>query len=152
MGQRFWACHNHWKWPLPFRNWATKLLRPWLFLVNFEVQLKGLLTDTETSLMTMWVFWTSSRRVQECHFRAPWSRTNSKKWLRGFCPSIRPASKLTPPLKLCTVVYSMQYANCFKPTPLVLTDGFFVSSIWLMSSPLILTLFAPIMVNWSKCY
>ena len=80
MGQRFWACHNHWVGHSHFGTEATKLLRPWLFWANFEVH-SGLLTDTKTwwwpcEYTTLF----GPHLVQECHFRAPWSRTNSKKW------------------------------------------------------------------------
>ena len=97
MGQRFWACHNHWVGHSHFGTEATKLLRPWLFWANFDVH-SGLLTDTKT------LWWPCEyttlfgpHLVQECHFRAPWScKKNSKKW-RGAVPLRTPPQGGNPP-------------------------------------------------------
>ena len=104
MGQRFWACHNHWVGHSHFGTEAAKLLRSWLFWANFEVH-SGLLTDTKTwwwpcECTTLF----GPHLVQECHFRAPWSRTNTKKW-RGAAPLRTPSH--TPPLKFPPVVYML---------------------------------------------
>ena len=85
MGQRFWACHNHWVGHSHFGTEATKLLRPWLFGANFDVH-SGLLTDTKTwwwpcEYTTLF----GPHLVPERHFWAPWSRADSKKW-RGAAP------------------------------------------------------------------
>ena len=126
MGQRFWACHNHWVGHSHFGTEATKLLRPSLFWANFEVH-SGLLTDTKTwwwpcEYTTLF----GPHLVQECHFRAPWSRANSKKW-RGTAPLRTPPQGGTPPLKIPPVVYILVPRRGEKP----LFYSFLYSSIWL---------------------
>ena len=161
MGQRFWACHNHWVGHSHFGTEATKLLRPSLFWANFEVH-SGLTDWYKNLVMTMWVIqtlfdtckvwplntqykkkpghlwvavpqsllWTTTlfgpHLVQECHFRAPWSRANSKKW-RGTAPLRTPPQGGTPPLKIPPVVYILVPRRGEKP----LFYSFLYSSIWL---------------------
>ena len=142
MGQHFWACHNRWVGHSHFGTEATKVLWPWLFGVNFDVH-SGLLTDTKT-----W-WWPGEyttlfgpNLVPECHFRAPWSRANSKKW-RGSAPL------WTPPQG----GYPLQIPLCvrFSPQARRKTGGFLrffgYSSIWLNFTIIILTLFAQVMVS-----
>ena len=99
--------------------------RPWIFWANFDVH-SGLLTDTKT-----W-WWSGDyttlfgpHLVPECHFWAPWSRTNSQKW-RGAVP-------LNPP-------------RCVSPQAQWKTGGFFVF-FNLTQFHHILTLFAQVMVS-----
>ena len=143
MGQRFWACHNHWVGHSHFGTEATKLLRPWLFWANFEVH-SGLLTDTKTwwwpcEYTTLF----GPHLVQECHFRAPWSRTNSKKW-RGAVPlRTPPQGGGHPPLKSPPVVYILVPRRGEKPLVFLRFFVFFN----LAQFHHILTLFAQIMVS-----
>ena len=142
MGQRFWACHNHWVGHSHFGTEATKLLRPWLFWANFEVH-SGLLTDTKTwwwpcEYTTLF----GPHLVQECHFRAPWSRTNSKKW-RGAAPLRTPPQGGDTPLKIPPVVYILVPRRGEKPLVFLRFFVFFN----LAQFHHILTLFAQIMVS-----
>ena len=138
MGQRFWACHNHWVGHSHFGTEATKLLRPWLFGANFDVH-SGLLTDTKTwwwpcEYATLF----GPHLVQECHFRAPWSRTNSKKW-RGAVPLWTPPQGGKPPLKSPRCVR-------FSPQARRKTGGF-LTVFCILQFHHILTLFAQLMVS-----
>ena len=143
MGQRFWACHNHWVGHSHFGTEATKLLRPWLFWANFEVH-SGLLTDTKTwwwpcEYTTLF----GPHLVQECHFRAPWSRSNSKKW-RGAVPLRTPPQGGIPPLKSPRCVYFSPQA--WRKTAVFLR--FFVFfNLAQFHHNFILTLFAQVMVS-----
>ena len=108
MGQRFWACHNHWVGHSHFGTEATKLLRPWLFWANFDVH-SGLLTDTKTwwwpcEYTTLF----GPHLVPERHFRAPWSSANSQKVAGGCAPSNPTHSRGDTPLKIPPCV-------CFSP-------------------------------------
>ena len=109
MGQRFWACHNHWVGHSHFGTEATKLLRPWLFWANFEVH-SGLLTDTKT-----WWWpceYTTLFGPHLVYFRAPWSRKIQKsgEGLRPFEPRLKGG---TPPLKIPPVVYILRFFYAF---------------------------------------
>ena len=140
MGQRFWACHNHWVGHSHFGTEATNvgMLQPWLLGKLWRSF--GPSDRYKNLVMTRWVYNTTSSSGR-MSFPGTLKRYRFQKVARGCAPS-NPTSREDTPLKSLPCV-------CFSPQVRQKNRGFFNGFVFNLAQfhHNILTLLAQVMVS-----